>query len=134
MKAILLEEYGGAVATAALVQVTKSGKVLNNIPHLDLWTEGAVIAADIFASEHMGEIGQGLLNGAGLAAAALFTQTMIDRFLLPSATSTASTSASSSQPSTTVFYSSGSASTGTAASSTTTAPASTASDVPSTVA
>ncbi len=88
MKPILWADYGGSVGTAALVQVINSGKVLSNIPNLDLWVEAGIVATDVLASDHMGDVGAGLLNGAGIAAVALMTRTVMDRYVLPTPTNT----------------------------------------------
>lgn len=89
-------EMGGAGAMAVVDDYVASGKlpVLKNVKDLDLWTDGVVIAGNLWAQDHVhGAMGEAL-DGAAIYAAGDLIGKVFNRFVLGATTPASGTSAS----------------------------------------
>lgn len=82
MKDLVWGELAGAAAAALLIAATKAGFVAGNVDNLDLFTEGGIIVADMFASPHMGEGGAAFMGGAAAASLGMGIQTAVNKWVL----------------------------------------------------
>ena len=82
MKDLVWGELAGAASAALLIAATKAGFVAGNVDNLDLFLEGGVIVADMFASPHMGEGGAAFMGGAAAASLGMGIQTAVNKWVL----------------------------------------------------